>query len=65
MAHISTLSYSLGVTVKIREYEYAKPTIAVEMQLEPTDNPDDVFNELTKTLKSNLNAEIKRLKKDL
>ena len=65
MAHIKEITYEVAATVKIREYEYAKPKIAVTISLDSGDNEEEIFSELTDTVRKELKKEIKKLEKVL
>ncbi len=65
MALLKEVTYSLGTTVKIREYEYVKPQISVTLQIEEGDDSNEVFKQLTETVKDELAKETKRLIKSL
>ncbi len=65
MAYIKEITYEVAATVKIREYEYCKPKIAVTISLEPEDDETKIFEELTDTVRDELKKEIKKLKRVL
>ena len=65
MARIKEIRYEVGATVKVREYEYCKPTISVIIELNAGDDESEIFDELTNTVRDELAKEIKKLKKAL
>ena len=65
MAYIKEITYEIGATTKIREFEYCKPKISVTISLEPGDDESKIFEELTSTVHKELDTEIKKLKKVL
>ena len=65
MAKLKEITYGLGTTVKVRDYEYAKPHIAVTMTIDPTDDEEAVFQELTTVVREELKKETKVLLKQL
>ena len=63
MALLKELTYKLGATVKIEEYQYVKPEISVTLEVEEGDDSDKIFKQLTDTVREELDKEVKRLKK--
>ncbi len=65
MAKITEITYEVASTVKVREYEYAKPRISVTIALEDGDDEESIFKDLTETVRKELKQEIKQLGKIL
>lgn len=65
MAHIREITYEVAATTKVRDFEYCKPRIAVTISLEPGDDEQAIFDDLTNTVRKELDKEIKKLKKVL
>lgn len=65
MAHIKEITYEVASTVKVREYEYAKPRISVVIALNEGDDEEAIFKELTDTVRDELKKEIRKLEKML
>jgi len=65
MARIKEITYEVGTTVKVREYEYCKPKISVTIELNEGDDEETIFAELTNTVRDELSKETKKLKKAL
>lgn len=65
MASIKEITYEVATTVKVKEYEYCKPKISVTIALDPADDEEAVFNELTTVVRGELKKETEKLIKQL
>ncbi len=65
MASIKEITYDVTASIKIREFEYCKPKIAITISLDKDDDESVIFDELTETLRHELKKEIKQLKRIL
>lgn len=64
MATLEKITYALTSSVKVAPYQYIKPEISAVVTIDPGDNIEKVFDDLSETVKKEMKKQEKQIAKD-